>query len=143
MQKKGWYIYIACTKKLQVSLLFHCSIKMLILTLLCLVCTVFASVSYPKVPLSIKIPHLVTISWDSKEIKKGNFVSFWAVLILWSNGHIDCHVWRWVTVPLDLAQSFCTICAHYHYHVIHPAITFMCELFTLMWERQLMLYKIA
>ena len=29
-------------------------------------------------------------------------------------GHIARHVWSWVIVSSDLAQSFGTICAHYH-----------------------------
>ena len=29
--------------------------------------------------------------------------------------HFDGHVWRWVTVPPDLAQAFGAICAHYHW----------------------------
>ena len=47
------------------------------------------------------------------------------VLMLCGSGHIDHHVWRRVIVPLDLVQSFGTICAHYCSRVIHPAITVM------------------
>ena len=31
------------------------------------------------------------------------------VLMLWGWTHFDGHAWRWVIVPPDLAQSFCTI----------------------------------
>ena len=44
---------------------------------------------------------------------------------LWGSGQIDCHIWRRVVVPSDLAQSFGTICSHYRYRVIHRTITNM------------------
>ena len=56
---------------------------------------------------------------------KGGIGSFLTpALRLW-NGHIDRHIWRWVIVPSDFAQSFGAICAHYHYYMIHRAITHM------------------
>ena len=45
--------------------------------------------------------------------------------MLWGGGHIAHHVWRRVILPSDLARSFSTICAHYHYRVIHHAITYI------------------
>ena len=58
-------------------------------------------------------------------IKKGELGLFLTpVLMLWSGSHIDRHVWRWVIVPSDLARSLGAICEHYHYRVIHRAITY-------------------
>ena len=76
-----------------------------------------------------------------KEFKRGNRVSFWPVLILCGSGHIAHHVWRWVIVPSDLAPSFCAICTHYHYRVIHHVITYMGAWFESTRERQLTLNK--
>ena len=36
--------------------------------------------------------------------KLGLFLT--SVLMLWGCNHFDGHIWRWVIVPLDLAQSF-------------------------------------
>ena len=80
---------------------------------------------------------------EPKEFKGGNRVSFWPVLTLWSGGHIDRHVWRWVIVPSDLARSFGAICAHYPYRVIHRAITNVRAWFKSTRERQLTLNKTA
>ena len=67
------------------------------------------------------------LSGFSKEFKKGNRVSFWTLcLTLWGGCHIERHVWMWVIVPLDLAQSFGAVCAYYRYRVIYRAITYAC-----------------
>ena len=50
---------------------------------------------------------------------------FTPVLTLWSSRHITRHIWRWVIVPSDLAQSFGATCPHNRYCVIHRMITNM------------------
>ena len=63
--------------------------------------------------------------------------------MLWDGDQIGHRVWRQVTVPPDLAQSFCAICVHYHCRVIHRTLTYMRARFNSMRERQLTLNEIA
>ena len=79
----------------------------------------------------------VLYSVRPKEFKAESALFLTPVLTLRGRSHLDRHIWRWVTVPSDLAQSFGMTCAHYHYHVIHRAITFMRLWFKSTWERQL------
>ena len=65
------------------------------------------------------------LEFQSRNLKGGTGLLLTPVLTLWGSSHIDCHVWRRVIVPSDLAQSFGAICAHYRYRVIHHAITYM------------------
>ena len=70
---------------------------------------------------------LLNLLWVMRKIS-GNLRGGWIgslFSLLWSGVHIGGHVWRWFIVLLDLARSFSTICAHYHYCVILPAITNM------------------
>ena len=54
----------------------------------------------------------------SNQFKKGKSRLFLTpVLTLWGGGHFDCHVWRRVIVPLDLAQSFGANPANYRCRV--------------------------
>ena len=59
-----------------------------------------------------------------KEIKRGNYVSFWPLFKCYGVAAI-LTVMYGVIVPSDLAQSFGVIYAHYRFGVIHRAITYM------------------
>ena len=81
--------------------------------------------------------------WEPRNLKGGIRSLFDPCVNAVGGGHIAHHVWRWVIVPLDLAQTFSTICAHYRYRMIHQAITYMHAWFKFTWERQLTLNNIA
>ena len=66
-----------------------------------------------------------------------------SLLKLWDGSHFDHHVWRWVIVPTDLSWSFSAICTPYRWCVFYSEITYMCEWFKSMRERQHTLNKIA
>ena len=81
--------------------------------------------------------------WPTKEFKRGESGIFLTpVLTLWGGCHIDRHVCRWVIVPSDLARSLGAIYAHYHYRVIHSAITYMRAWLSSSWKGNSRLKKL-
>ena len=84
------------------------------------------------------------MGWWQGILKAESGLFLTPVLMLWGGSHIDRYVWRRAIVPLGLVQSFGTMCARYHYRMIHCAITYyVCEWFKSTRERQLMLNKIT
>ena len=77
-----------------------------------------------------------------RSLKGGIGLLLTPVLTLWGGGHVDCHIWRWVIVPPDLARSFSAIYAHYRDHVIHCTITYVHAWCKSMQKRQSRLMKL-
>ena len=63
---------------------------------------------------------------EPRNLKRKSGLFLTPMLTLWGSGYNAHHAWRRVIVPLDLAQSFGAICAHYRYRMIHRMITNMC-----------------
>ena len=78
----------------------------------------YCPILYVTVSQYLKLIFRKTYEQISRNLKRGIGSLLTPVLTPWAGSHIDHHVWRWVIVLSDLAQSFDVICTHYRYRMI-------------------------